>query len=56
MLQLFSLQRQRVSPERDGENSNDGQELLELIMAFQRNSDDSSEDGGDTSSQDDLFC
>lgn len=54
--QLFSLQRRRSSPERGGENSAAGQEMLELLFSYNANSDASSEDGGDTISQEDLFC
>ncbi|XP_015893276.1 uncharacterized protein LOC107427406 isoform X3 [Ziziphus jujuba] len=57
MLQLFSLQRRRTSPERGGEeDSAAGRELLELILTYNANSDGSSDDGGDTASQEDLFC
>lgn len=57
MLQLLSLPRRRTSTERDGENSASGQELLELILTFNANSDgsDDDDDGGDTVSQEDLF-
>ncbi|XP_054786503.1 uncharacterized protein LOC129292861 isoform X3 [Prosopis cineraria] len=56
MLQLLSLPRQRTSTERDGENSAAGQQLLELILTFNANSDGSDdEDGGDTASHEDLF-
>lgn len=56
LLQLFSLQRQRASPDRGGENSDGGGEPLELMLTFNANSDDSSDNGGgDTISQDDLF-
>lgn len=61
MMQLFSLQRRRrrrTSPESNGENSNPaiGRELLELILAFNTNSDASSDDGQDISSiADDFF-
>ncbi|PON45041.1 WD repeat containing protein [Parasponia andersonii] len=54
MLQLFSMQRRRTSSEGSGENSAAGRELLDLILTFNANSDGSS-DGGETSSQDDLF-
>ncbi|KAJ7967117.1 DDB1- and CUL4-associated factor 8-like [Quillaja saponaria] len=47
MLQLYSLQRRGTSPESDGENSAAGQELLELILTFNANSDGSDDDGGD---------
>ncbi|EEF41096.1 DDB1- and CUL4-associated factor 8 isoform X2 [Ricinus communis] len=53
MLQLFSLQRWRTSPERIEESSAAGRELLELMLTFNANSD--SDDGGDTSSRDDFF-
>ncbi|KAF5449031.1 hypothetical protein F2P56_029521 [Juglans regia] len=55
MLQLFSLQRQRTSPGRSGETSDARRELLDLIMTFNANSDASSDNEGDTISQDDLF-
>lgn len=58
MLHLLQLQRQRTSstsPERNGENSADGRELLELFLTFNANSDSSSDDAGDTTSQEDLF-
>ncbi|KAA8535962.1 hypothetical protein F0562_028440 [Nyssa sinensis] len=42
MLQLFSFQRQRTSPDGDGENSAAGGELLDLILTFNANSDGSS--------------
>ncbi|XP_031268614.1 DDB1- and CUL4-associated factor 8 isoform X2 [Pistacia vera] len=47
MMQLFSLQRRRTDPdpERVGENSAAGQELLELILTFSANSGGSSDDG-----------
>lgn len=34
LMQLFSLQRRRTNVEDTGENSSQGRELLELIMAF----------------------
>ncbi|XP_059647429.1 uncharacterized protein LOC132293816 isoform X2 [Cornus florida] len=55
MLQLFSLQRRRTSPEREGENSAAGRELLELILTFNANSDISSDEGEDTSSAEDCI-
>ncbi|KAK4562126.1 hypothetical protein RGQ29_004832 [Quercus rubra] len=55
LLQLFSLQRRRTNSEHGGESSAPGRELLELILRFNDNSDASSDDGGDTASQDDLF-
>ncbi|KAJ7978660.1 DDB1- and CUL4-associated factor 8-like [Quillaja saponaria] len=55
MLQLFSLQRQRTSPEHSGENSTADQELLELILTFNANSDGSDDDRGDAASVDDFF-
>lgn len=55
MLQLFSLQRRRTSPEHIGESSAPGHDLLELILNFDDNSDASSDDGADTTSQEDLF-
>lgn len=55
MMQLFSLQRQSESPDRTGENSSSGQDLLELILSFEPNNDDSSGDEGDAASLDDLF-
>lgn len=55
MLQLFSLQRRRTSPEHSADTSATGRELLELILSFNANSDVSSDDGGDTSSRNDLF-
>ncbi|KAJ0011280.1 hypothetical protein Pint_34218 [Pistacia integerrima] len=47
MMQLFSLQRRRTDPdpERVGENSAAGQELLELMLTFSANSGGSSDDG-----------
>ncbi|KAF2322671.1 hypothetical protein GH714_028204 [Hevea brasiliensis] len=53
MLQLFSLRRRRNSPERNEESSAAGRDLLEFILTFNANSD--SDDGGDSSSRDDLF-
>lgn len=56
MLHLFSLQRQGSSPERNGENSSmAGLEFLELVSAFNADSDASSDGGGDASGPDDLF-
>ncbi|XP_068320199.1 uncharacterized protein [Pyrus communis] len=55
MMQLFSLQRQSESPDRTGENSSSGRDLLELILSFEPNNDDSSGDEGDAASLDDLF-
>lgn len=55
MLQLFSLQRQRTNPGRSGETSDARRELLDLILTFNANSDASSDNEGDTISQDDLF-
>ncbi|KAJ8767004.1 hypothetical protein K2173_012513 [Erythroxylum novogranatense] len=55
MLQLFSLQRRRMSPERSEDSSATGRELLELIFSFNANSDVSSDDGGDAQSHEDLF-
>ena len=56
MLQLFSMQRRRTSSEGSGENSAAGRrQLLDLILTFNANSDGSSDDGGETSSQGDLF-
>ncbi|KAF9676196.1 hypothetical protein SADUNF_Sadunf09G0113100 [Salix dunnii] len=55
MLQLFSLQRQRTSPESVVQNSVMDTELLELILSFNANSDVSSDDGGDTANHDDLL-
>jgi hypothetical protein len=58
MLHLLQFQRQRTSRtshERNGENSADGRELLELFLTFNANSDASSDDAGDTTSQEDLF-
>lgn len=55
LLQLFSLQRRRTNSEHSGESSAPGRELLELILRFNDNSDASSDDGGDTASQDDFF-
>ncbi|KAM3695718.1 hypothetical protein ACB098_07G154400 [Castanea mollissima] len=55
LLQLFSLQRRRTNSEHGGESSAPGRELLELLLRFNDNSDASSDDGGDTASQDDLF-
>ncbi|KAF3443606.1 hypothetical protein FNV43_RR13294 [Rhamnella rubrinervis] len=56
LMRLFSLQRRRRSPEHGGDNSATGREILELILTYNANSDASSDDGGDTTSQDDLFC
>ncbi|GLT75290.1 hypothetical protein SLA2020_470260 [Shorea laevis] len=53
MLQLFSLQRQRSNQEDNGENSAAGRELLDLIMAFNANSDTSSDEGEDASAPED---
>ncbi|KAH7574838.1 hypothetical protein JRO89_XS02G0010800 [Xanthoceras sorbifolium] len=47
MLQLFSLQRRRTNPERNGENSAAGRELVDLIFTVNANSDGSSDEGGD---------
>ncbi|CAK9153937.1 unnamed protein product [Ilex paraguariensis] len=55
MLQLFSLQRQGTSPDQNGENSSAGQDLLELILTFDANSDGSSDEGRDNSSAEDCF-
>ncbi|CAN6685233.1 unnamed protein product [Malus baccata var. baccata] len=55
MMQLFSLQRQSERPDRTGENSSSGRDLLELILTFEANNDDSSGDEGDAASLDDLF-
>ncbi|KAB2636312.1 DDB1- and CUL4-associated factor 8 [Pyrus ussuriensis x Pyrus communis] len=55
MMQLFSLQRQSESPDRTGENSSSGRDLLELILSFEPNNDDSSGDEGDAASLDDVF-
>lgn len=43
MMQLFSLQRQRTTPERNDENSAAGREILELMLTFNANSDGSSD-------------
>ncbi|PRQ25031.1 hypothetical protein RchiOBHm_Chr6g0279061 [Rosa chinensis] len=53
MLQLFSLQRRRTSPEHSGENSSAD---LELILTLDANNDDSSgeEADDDNSSQGDF--
>lgn len=53
--QLISLRRRRTSPDRIGENSVGNRELLELVLTFDANSDASSDNDGDTTSQDDLF-
>ncbi|KAJ4851545.1 hypothetical protein Tsubulata_019460 [Turnera subulata] len=55
MLQLFSLQRRRTSPDRAEGSSAAGQELVELIMSFNANSDVSTDNEDDTSSLDDSF-
>lgn len=55
MLQLFSLQRQRTNPESSEDNSEVGRELLQLILTFDANSDNSSDDGEDTTSAEDCF-
>lgn len=55
MLQLFSLQRQRTSPESVVQNSVMDSELLELILSFNANSDVSSDDGGDAANHDDSL-
>uniref|UniRef100_A0A1S3Y948 Protein ASPARTIC PROTEASE IN GUARD CELL 1-like n=1 Tax=Nicotiana tabacum TaxID=4097 RepID=A0A1S3Y948_TOBAC len=55
MLQLFSLQRQRTNPESSEDNSEVGRELLQLILTFDANSDNSSDDGEDTTSAEDYF-
>ncbi|KAK9286708.1 hypothetical protein L1049_015111 [Liquidambar formosana] len=56
MLQLFSLQRRRTSPERNGENSARDRDLLQLMLAFNANSDSSSDNDGDISSSvEDFF-
>ncbi|KAG8368045.1 hypothetical protein BUALT_Bualt15G0004600 [Buddleja alternifolia] len=56
MLQLFPLQRQMTSPERsEGEHSDVGRDLLQLLLTFDTNSDDgSSDDGRDTTSAEDC--
>ncbi|GLU02690.1 hypothetical protein SLE2022_199310 [Rubroshorea leprosula] len=53
MLQLFSLQRHRSNQEDNGENSAAGRELLDLILAFNANSDASSDEGEDASAPED---
>lgn len=55
LLQLISIQRQRTSPESGPENSDVRRDLLQLIMAFNANSDDSSDEGGDTTSGEDCL-
>lgn len=55
LLQLTSIRRQRTSPESGAENSDVGLDLLQLIMAFNANSDDSSDDDGDTNSVEDCL-
>ncbi|KAE8702242.1 Transducin/WD40 repeat-like superfamily protein isoform 2 [Hibiscus syriacus] len=57
MLHLFSMRRWDSSPERNGENSSSAasQELLQLIWTFNANSD-ASDDGGNASGPEDLFC
>ncbi|WCJ39933.1 DDB1- and CUL4-associated factor 8 [Euphorbia peplus] len=52
MLQLFSLQRRRSSPERT-EESSAARGLLDLIMTFNANSDEDDEE--DAQSREDLF-
>lgn len=48
LMQLFSLQRQARSPEQDGgDTSAVGRELLDLVLAYNTNSSDTSDDGGD---------
>ncbi|KAG5547601.1 hypothetical protein RHGRI_013335 [Rhododendron griersonianum] len=44
MLQLFSLDRRRPSPEHGAENSAAGRELLDLFLTFDTNSDGSSDE------------
>ncbi|XP_055815493.1 uncharacterized protein LOC129885290 isoform X2 [Solanum dulcamara] len=55
MLQLLSQQRQRTNLESIEENSEVERELLQLILTFNANSDDSSDDGEDTTSGQDSF-
>lgn len=55
-MQLFSLRRRRTSPEHGGDNSAAGRELLEIILTYNATSDASSDDGGDNTSLEDLFC
>lgn len=55
MLQLLSQQRQRTNLESIEENSEVERELLQLILTFNANSDDSSHDGEDTTSGQDSF-
>ncbi|XP_009802647.1 uncharacterized protein [Nicotiana sylvestris] len=55
MLQLFSLERQRTNPESNEDNSEVGRELLQLILTFDANSDNSSDDGEATTSAENCF-
>lgn len=55
MLQLLSQQRQRTNLGSIEENSEVGRELLQLILTFNANSDNSSDDGEDTTGGQDSF-
>ncbi|KAG5624737.1 hypothetical protein H5410_009955 [Solanum commersonii] len=55
MLQLLSQQRQRTNLGSIEENSEVGRELLQLTLTFNANSDNSSDDGEDTTSGQDSF-
>lgn len=58
MLQLFSLQRWRENLENGDDDSSSsavGQDLMELVMAFNRNGGASSDDGDDLSGPEDFF-
>ncbi|KAK8561212.1 hypothetical protein V6N12_048286 [Hibiscus sabdariffa] len=58
MFQLFSLQRRESSPELNRENSTsaESRELMQLILAFDARGDASSDEGGNGSGPEDLFC
>lgn len=55
MLQLLSQQGQSTNLESIEENSEVGRELMQLILTFSANSDNSSDDGEDTTSAADRF-
>ncbi|CAN4107319.1 unnamed protein product [Withania somnifera] len=55
MLQLLSQQGQRTNLESIEENSEVGRELMQLVLTFNANSDNSSDDGEDTMSAADCF-
>ncbi|KAF5745779.1 DDB1- and CUL4-associated factor 8 isoform X1 [Tripterygium wilfordii] len=55
MVQLFSMESRRISPDLREENSSTGHELLELMLTFNANNDVSSDEGGDNSGPEDFF-